>query len=124
MDGILETVKKIITGDEYGPDFDTDILVAINMVFAELTQMGVGPKEGFMVLDETAKWTDFIDSMEVGLLRQLVPLKVRLIFDPPSSSAVMDAIKEQIKELEWRLYVAFDTNGGFRKDGKLLDNSV
>ena len=84
--------------------FDLDIITHINSVFTILTQIGVGPTNGFMIEDKTAIWTDFIqDSGIYQLVKSYVVLKVRLLFDPPISSAVLECYKTQANEYEWRL---------------------
>lgn len=109
MDSILISVKKQLGIVEDYEHFDPDIIVHINSVFSILNQLGVGPPEGFSISDETSVWTDFIgDSLKLELVKTYVYLKVRLIFDPPTSSAVMDAFKQNIAELEWRISVTVD----------------
>lgn len=79
----------------------------INSVFMVLTQLGVGPAEGFAIEDETSVWTDFIpEGVKLEAVKSYMFLKVKLIFDPPLSSAVMESYKRQIDEFEWRLNVA------------------
>ena len=93
--------------DEEYDCFDTDIILHINSVFMILTQMGVGPSEGFTISDKTTTWYEFLqDTKKLESVRSYVYLKVKLLFDPPLSSAVMDATNRLISELEWRLNVA------------------
>lgn len=109
MDSILTSIKKQLGIAEDYEHFDPDIIMHINSVFSILNQLGVGPPEGFSISDETSVWTDFIgDSLKLELVKTYVYLKLRLIFDPPTSSAVMDAFKENIAELEWRISVTVD----------------
>ena len=109
MDSILTSVKKMLGMTEEYAAFDSDIIMHINSVFMILNQMGVGPEAGFSIVDATATWSDFMDGgPSIEAVKSYVALKVRLLFDPPQSSTVMDAIKSQISELEWRLYVACD----------------
>ncbi len=109
MESILASVKKMlgITG-EY-EHFDADIIMHINTVFSILTQIGMGPDDGFSIDDYSAVWSDFMDDDErLSMVKSYVYLKVRLLFDPPMSSSVADAINRQISELEWRLFVQSD----------------
>lgn len=86
--------------------FDTDIIIHINSVFMILNQLGVGPIEGFRIEDKNDVWTDFTsDAFEIESVKTYIYLKVKLIFDPPSNSTVLQAYEQQIKELEWRLNV-------------------
>ena len=109
MDSILTSVKKLLGIAEEYEHFDQDIIIHINSVLMILTQIGVGPSNGFSIIGKESTWTDFVtDIKQIEAVRTYVYLKVRLIFDPPSSSAVMEAINRTVSELEWRLSVAVD----------------
>ena len=106
MDSILTSVKKIIGISEEDESFDTDLIMHINSVLMILNQLGVGPEDGFSITDKSAVWTDVIgDNKLIEAVKTFVGLKVRLIFDPPTSSAVLDSINKTISELEWRINV-------------------
>ena len=106
---ILTSIKKLLGIAEDYAEFDEDIMTHINSVFLNLTQLGVGPEEGFMIEDDTAEWEDFInDSVQLQAVKTYVYLKVKLLFDPPLSSSVTESINRMIAELEWRLNVAVD----------------
>lgn len=114
MDSILASVKKLLGLSNEYEYFDDDIIMHINSAFSALNQLGIGSSKGFIITDETATWEDFIpgikeDKMRFNNVKTYVYLKVRLVFDPPSSSVVMEAIKQQISELEWRLQVEGDS---------------
>ena len=109
MESILTSVKKMLGIPEDYEHFDADIIMHINSVFMILTQLGVGPAEGFTIMDEDAIWSDFIqDKKAIESVKSYMYLKVRLLFDPPLSSAVIDSMNRLISELEWRLNVAVD----------------
>jgi len=110
---ILDSTKKILGLMPEDKSFDDAIITHINTVFSDLTQMGIGPSEGFFIVDDTTKWSDFIvdevsptNSIVLQRVRTYLPAKVRMMFDPPSSSTHMDALKAVITESEYRLYVA------------------
>lgn len=106
---ILTSIKKLLGVAEDYAEFDEDIMTHINSVFLNLTQLGVGPEEGFMIEDNTAEWVDFInDSVQLQAVKTYVYLKVKLLFDPPLSSSVTESINRMIAELEWRLNAAVD----------------
>ena len=106
---ILTSIKKLLGVAEDYVEFDEDIMTHINSVFLNLTQLGVGPEEGFMIEDNTAEWVDFInDSVQLQAVKTYVYLKVKLLFDPPLSSSVTESINRMIAELEWRLNAAVD----------------
>lgn len=106
MDSILRSVKKMLGVADADNYFDEELILYINSVFTILTQLGVGPAEGFSIQDESAVWTDFVSDMTiVELTKSYMKLKVRLLFDPPTSSSVMEATNRMISEFEWRLNV-------------------
>lgn len=108
MMGILTSIKKLLGIEESYTHFDPDITLHINSVFFILNDLGVGPKDGFIV-DEDSEWTDFLtEGIRLELVKSYVYLKVKLIFDPPLSSAMIDAMKRQVDEFEWRILVAVD----------------
>ena len=110
MESILTSVKKMLGIPEDYEHFDADIIMHINSVFMILTQLGVGPAEGFTIMDEDAIWSDFIqDKKTIESVKSYMYLKVRLLFDPPLSSAVIDSMNRLISELEWRLNVAAES---------------
>lgn len=110
MESILTSIKKLLGIQEDYEHFDADLVMHINSVFMILTQLGVGPAEGFMITDDTAEWSDFIsDSTKVEAIKSYMYLKVRLLFDPPASSAVIETTNRMINEFEWRLNVAAES---------------
>ena len=110
MESILNSIKKLLGVDPEYDIFDNDIIIHINSVFFVLSQLGVGPNEGFSIKDDSSVWTDFIpEGSNLELVKSYVYLKVRLLFDPPISSSLVEAIKQQISEFEWRLNVAADS---------------
>lgn len=110
MESILTSIKKLLgIADEY-KHFDVDIIMHINSVFSILTQLGVGPSKGFSISDELATWEDYIpNSTNLEAVKSYVYMKVRLLFDPPTSSAAIESMKQLISELEWRINVAAET---------------
>lgn len=109
MDSILTSIKKLLGIDEEYTQFDDDIIMHINSVFLNLTQLGVGPTAGFFIEDDSAVWEDFInDDTQLQAVKTYIYLKVKLLFDPPLSSSVIESMNRQIAELEWRLNVAVD----------------
>lgn len=109
-ESILTSIKKLLGIPEDYEHFDQDIIIHINSVFMILNQIGVGPTEEFTITDKTAVWSDFIsDNKKIESVKTYVYMKVRLLFDPPLSSAVMDCINKVISEMEWRLNVAAES---------------
>ena len=104
-DSILNTIKKLLgLPKDYSP-FDLDVITDINSVFMSLRQLGVGPDKGFSISGPDETWQMFLGNYEIDFeaVKTYVYLKVRLIFDPPSSSFTLESINRMIQELEWRL---------------------
>lgn len=111
MESILTSVKKLLGITEEYKHFDADIIMHINTIFATLKQLGVGPKNGYMIADEYAVWNDFIGEEKLlESVKTYVYLRVRLIFDPPTNSAVIESMNRLIAELEWRILAEIETN--------------
>jgi len=106
-DSILEQVKKILGLAKEYDSFDTDILIHINTVFSNLTQMGIGPEAGFTIDGYDQLWTDFVtsDELKTQQVKSYLALKVKSLFDPPSNANVAAAMNGSIAEMEFRLYV-------------------
>lgn len=105
---ILTSTKKILGIAEDYTVFDLDIITHINTAFSTLTQLGVGPREGFMIEDDSAQWTDFDpvdDDRQYNAVKSYIFLRVRLLFDPPTTSYLITALEKQVQELEWRMNV-------------------
>lgn len=110
MDSILTSIKKMLGISKDYTQFDADLIMHINTVFLNLTQLGVGPSDGFTIEDEYTEWTDFVNNdAQLQAIKSYMYLKVKLLFDPPLSSAVIESTNRMIAELEWRLNVAADT---------------
>jgi|SRR5580765_2774787 hypothetical protein len=111
-ESILISTKKVLGIAEDYTVFDLDILTHINTALSTLTQLGIGPAEGFMISDDTAVWTDFIaDDIQYNSVKSYVFLRVRQLFDPPTTSYLIAAFDRQIEELEWRLNVHREETG-------------
>ena len=109
MESILTSTKNKLGITEEQKHFDPILIDHINSVFSILNQLGVGPPEGFSIKDDSETWSDFIsDRPKLEMVKSYVGAKVRLLFDPPLSAAVIEAMNRQIAELEWRLNVAVD----------------
>lgn len=108
MEYILPSIKKLLGINPEYTAFDTDIIIHINTVFGILNQLGIGPAEGFYVEHGYERWSDYTTANNENMIRTFVYLKVRLMFDPPTSSVLMDSINNTLAELEWRLYLEAD----------------
>lgn len=105
-DSILTLIKKNIGIEEDDNSFDSEIIMHINSVFFELSQLGVGPPEGFSIHDSSTTWNEYVEeNMNLNALKSYMAIRVRLLFDPPQNSFTIASLKEQAKEYEWRLNV-------------------
>lgn len=108
---ILNTIKEMVGIEPTDTHFDVDVLVLINSAIVILNQLGVGNK-GYKVTSATQTWGDFLGNMdELEMAKNYIYHRVRRTFDPPSSSYVMSAIEDDMREMEWRLNVAVDHGG-------------
>lgn len=109
INSILGSVKKMLGLTEDYEHFDSDIIMHINSVFTILHQLGVGPDNGFFIMDDTANWSDYTgDDVLLNSVKSYMYLKVKILFDPPASSTAMEAANNMIREFEWRLNVRVD----------------
>jgi len=106
-DSILVHIKSALGIPTTVTDFDSAVLMEINTAFVVLNQLGIGPETPFVVTDDTAEWGDLVEEGGALLeaIRSYIWYKVRLSFDPPTVSFLVDAIQKQILELEWRFMV-------------------
>ena len=114
MDSILTSIKKMLGIAEEYEHFDMDLIIHINSALSILTQLGVGPSRGFSIQDKTATWDDFIpEGANLETVKSYVYLKVRLLFDPPANSSVIESTNRLLSELEFRINIEVDpsTNG-------------
>jgi hypothetical protein len=118
---ILTSTKKILGLAEDYTAFDLDIITHINTTFSTLTQLGIGPAEGFMIEDERAVWDDyFSDDNQLNSIKSYVFLRVKQLFDPPTISYLVDAQERQIEQLEWRLNVHREETGWVDPDPPII----
>ena len=110
MDSILTSTKRLLGIAEEYDHFDLELVIHINSVLMILTQLGVGPSNGFSISGAGETWEDFIpDGQNLESVKSYIYMKVRLLFDPPTSSALMDALTRSISEFEWRLNVSAES---------------
>lgn len=124
MDSILTSVKKMLGIPSQIDHFDADIVMHINSVFLILNQLGVGPKTPYSItgIDET--WNDFfIDTEPIDLVKSYMYLKVRLIFDPPTTGVLHEAMERQITEFEWRLNIQVEGGVTVADSGEYEDEN-
>ena len=105
-ESILDSIKKLIGIEDTETYFDSDIVTGVNSAFSSLNQIGIGLDDGFSISDNTKVWNNYLtDVRTLELVKSYVHLKTKLLFDPPSSSSIVDIINKEISEFEWRLNV-------------------
>ena len=110
MGSILNDIKKPLGLEADYTAFDADITMFINTALSTLTQIGIGPSTGFSITDSSADWPDFLgDATDLEDVKTYIFLRVRLLFDPPTTSAVLEAFNKEIQQHEWRLSIKADS---------------
>lgn len=110
-ESILTSTKKVLGLGSDDTSFDLDVITYINSAFSNLHQLGVGLPEGFFIEDESTTWESFIEGFPefdpyINMIKTLVYLRVRMLFDPPATSFHLQAMENQIQEHEGRLSAA------------------
>ncbi len=110
-ESIFLEIKKLLGLDQSYEAFDQDILIHINTFLGVLNQLGVG-KQGFYITGPTETWSQFLTDASVTLneVKTYLYLRVRMVFDPPTSSSFAQAINDTWKELEWRINTKVDAD--------------
>lgn len=106
MESILNTIKTLLPVEETDTSFDGELIVHINTAIMALTQMGVGPSEGFEIEDETSTWQDFLGEnvKKFSAAKTYIYAKVKLAFDSASmASPLIEVFNRMAAEAEWRL---------------------
>lgn len=110
MDSILTSIKKLLGITEEDTSFDTDIVIHINSVFSELTQIGFGPKEGYFITGKENLWNEIVpDKKTLEMVKTYIYLKVKMIFDPPLNSSTLETYKQEAQRYEWRINSEVET---------------
>lgn len=110
MDSILTSVKNFLGPAADDTAFDPELIVIINSVFGILFQLGVGPSDSpYKIIDANNTWDEFMVGDEIETVKSYIYVKVKLVFDPPSSSFVLTAYQDLAKEFEWRCNVDAET---------------
>lgn len=121
MDNILSSIKTLLNVEQSITAFDSELIMFINAAIAELIQGGVGPENGLEVTSETS-WSTFSENTNIiGHSKHYVFCKVRLLWDPPSNSFIVNSFEKQAEESYWRAYMEADENR--RKEGRANGNA-
>ena len=103
-ESILDSTKKVLGLETDYDVFDVDVIMHVNSVLSTLNQLGIGPDEGFAIEDATPTWSDFLEDVKpLNNVKSYVYLRVRMLFDPPTTSFLQESMQKQILEFEWRI---------------------
>lgn len=106
---ILNSIKKNLGITEEYDAFDADIIMAINSCFSVLTQLGVGPDEGYAIHSSSEEWSDYLDDWsKLAMVKSYIFMKTKLLFDPPANSSTLESYKQLISEFEYRAFLEED----------------
>lgn len=104
IESILQTIKQLLGISEEDTSFDQNIVILVNSVFSILSQLGLTESDRFQITGSTETWDDlFRGRKDLEFVKTYVCLKVKMMFDPPTSSAALEATKRMIDEHEWRI---------------------
>lgn len=104
MTGILATIKKTIGIAQEDTSFDEDLLLYINATMLILSQLGLKEADVSKPINSETTWADLLgDRTDLEVVKTYIHFKVKSMFDPPTSSALIEAHKNIIAELEWRI---------------------
>lgn len=111
IESILDSIKQMLGIEFDDTNFDRELIIYINGALMILHQLGIGPN-GYAIVDNTNTWSEFmINRTDLALVKTDVYLRVRLVFDPPQNSFLVEAIKEQIQEYDWRIELNHNPGG-------------
>lgn len=124
-ESILKTIKSMLNVDSDITDFDQELIVLINASLSTLYQLGIGTSP-FKITGTDETWTRLLGEKDYYLesVKELIYLDVKLVFDPPTSSMVMDAYKEKRKEDQWRIAAQVDMEESSDSDEVTLKGDV
>jgi len=109
MDSILTSIKQMLGIEELVTNFDAELIMYINSVFLTLNQLGVGPDVCYMISSKDQVWNDFFEGrVDLEAVKTYVYIKTRIIFDPPMSSYILDALERLAIQHEWRILTQVD----------------
>lgn len=104
-ESILNSIKKLLGLEADYTAFDLDVIMHINSVFFELQMLGVGPAAGFTITDDSKKWSEFIGANQIEAVKSFIWIRVKLLFDPPTSSFGIESLTKQAERMAWQLNV-------------------
>lgn len=104
FNSVLLSIKQSIGVHPEDTSFDGQIAMHINTVLVILNELGVTEVVGKRVEDQLMDWEELLNGRtDIENVKTYIAHRVKMMFDPPTSSAAMEAIQRTINELEWRI---------------------
>lgn len=108
QNSILLTIAQLLGIESDYEVYNIDLMIHINSAFWNLYQIGSLPDVGFKITGPNETWGDFKEASKIKnfeAVKEYVYIKTRLVFDPPSTSFVLKAYEDMLKEMEWRISI-------------------
>ena len=103
-DSVLLSIKQMLGISPEDTSFDVNVIMSINTALTTLMDLGLTEVEDEIVIDDDMTWDDLLGGrIDIEYVKTYVYQKVKMIFDPPTSTAAIDAMQRSISELEWRI---------------------
>ena len=102
-DSILGTILKMLGPEGDYEHFGTDVIIHINGAFERLCDLGIGPKTPFYIESNVEPWSAFVTQVPIRRIIRYIYLYVKVIFDPPTNSSVLETYKQEMDKLEWTM---------------------
>ena len=104
LDSVLSSTKQMLGINVEDDSFDVNVIMAINAALTILFDLGLTEVEDQVIIDDETTWDELLEGRtDIEYVKTYIFQKVKLIFDPPTSSAAIEAIQRSISELEWRI---------------------
>ena len=104
LDSVLLSTKQMLGISPEDTSFDVNIIMSINTALTILMDLGLTEVEDQIVTDDDMTWDDLLGGRtDIEYVKTYIYQKVKMVFDPPTSTAAIDAMQRSINELEWRI---------------------
>ena len=104
IDSVLLSTKQMLGISPEDTSFDVNVIMSINTALTTLMDLGLTEVEDEIVTDDDMTWDDLLGGRtDIEYVKTYIYQKVKMIFDPPTSTAAIDAMQRSISELEWRI---------------------
>lgn len=105
---ILDTILKLLGPEGDYEHFGPDVMIHINSAFERLCDLGIGPSTPFYIESNVEPWSAFQTQIPIRRIIRYIYLYVKIIFDPPSNTSVLETYKQELDKLEWTMNSVFE----------------